>query len=557
MEQPSLQIGGGDWAVKETKLLGTNPILNRKLPVEMDFTNSTIGSRVNKEGFIENGPRNLLTFSEDFSNGVYVSNDLTIITNNTLSPNNTLTADKIVASTINRECILRIRREYVKQTYSIFAKKAELENLIFRVNVGGIWNNVVFNLSSGNITVNQSPTALIAKVVSLPNGWYRCILTVDLTNTTNNTVAPIGIIVSNNTNHVFTGNVGDGLYLWGAQLEQGSVATEYYPTTTRLNIPRIDYSSGSPTLLLEPQRTNLITWSTDLSNTAWIMNSNIITFNQGVSPDGLNNAVKIVDSGSGLQASWLVYNSLNVLNHTRTIWAKTVSGTGFTNLLSHNSNANSLFFITNEWQRFEVNSYNSTGANSFYAVDFRGTENTLSEILIWQPQAEVGTYASSEIFTQGAAVTRNGDNFSRGMLFQNGILTDKGGTWFSEFKNNIPLVRDQAGIGLALTISGGYSDGFIFKQASINRIRLIRKIGITESQIYETTKDNSKLAFKWDGQYVNVFENGVKVVSNFSFGLFNLEVLSASSLTTTIRIASIDLFNTPLTDAECIELTTI
>jgi hypothetical protein len=64
MIQPSLQIGGGDWAVKETKLLGTNPVLNEKLPVEIDVTNATIGTRVNKEGIIENGPKNLLTFSQ-------------------------------------------------------------------------------------------------------------------------------------------------------------------------------------------------------------------------------------------------------------------------------------------------------------------------------------------------------------------------------------------------------------------------------------------------------------------------------------------------------------
>ena len=56
------------------------------------------------------------------------------------------------------------------------------------------------------------------------------------------------------------------IYIQDAQLEQGLVARDYIETTTTAveggitdNVPRLDYTDSScPSLLLEPQRTNLI-----------------------------------------------------------------------------------------------------------------------------------------------------------------------------------------------------------------------------------------------------------------------------------------------------------
>ena len=175
-----------------------------------------------------------------------------------------------------------------------------------------------------------------------------------------------------------------------------------------VNTARLTYSGLTPFILDEPQRTNLITFSTDLSNSIWIRNTCVVTFNQGISPDGTNNAVKVTRGGSN--DSFLnSYNSAGVLNHARSIYAKTVSGTGTASLLSFSGNTNNLFNITNVWQRFEINTYIATGAANFYAVDFRSAGTNLTEILLWQPQAEVGGAASSPILTTNSLVTRNAD----------------------------------------------------------------------------------------------------------------------------------------------------
>jgi hypothetical protein len=144
---------------------------------------------------------------------------------------------------------------------------------------------------------------------------------------------------------------------------------------------------------------NLLSYSSNLSNAVWQKFNTVVTFNEGISPDGLNNAVKIkAVAGAAQNIVMQAYNSANDRTHVRTVWAKTVSGTGFTNLMSHNNNANSLFLITNEWQRFEINLV-STVLPHFYVVDFRAAGNTLTEILIWGPQAEIGPSATSYLPT--------------------------------------------------------------------------------------------------------------------------------------------------------------
>ena len=106
--------------------------------------------------------------------------------------------------------------------------------------------------------------------------------------------------------------------------------------------------SGCGSWLLEPQSTNLITYSEDFSQ--W--NQNNITLESGyLAPDGTNNAYKV----SGDSTSSLTFNAGLNSTDTRTIWARTISGSGQVNLTSHNGNTNNLFTITEQWQRFEVN----------------------------------------------------------------------------------------------------------------------------------------------------------------------------------------------------------
>lgn len=109
-------------------------------------------------------------------------------------------------------------------TYSVFAKAGTQNS--FTLEARGATGNVydyAFTLSgAGTATVNGSavgsPTGGIQQ---LANGWYRCWITKTTTNTT-----PLYIIGFGQ------GSTATNIYIFGAQMEAGSFATSYIPTTS-------------------------------------------------------------------------------------------------------------------------------------------------------------------------------------------------------------------------------------------------------------------------------------------------------------------------------------
>jgi hypothetical protein len=111
-------------------------------------------------------------------------------------------------------------------TLSVFAKSAERTQINFLNNAGG-GGNATFNLSAGTATLG---VGVSASIQNYGNGWYRCSLTYTPSTTGNFNVQVRLADASGNTSYTGTGT--SGLYVFGAQLEAGSVATSYIPTTT-------------------------------------------------------------------------------------------------------------------------------------------------------------------------------------------------------------------------------------------------------------------------------------------------------------------------------------
>jgi hypothetical protein len=92
-----------------------------------------------------------------------------------------------------------------------------------------------FDLQLGTVTASGGTGNVAAEIKNYGNGWYRCIYTATCNQNAVNALGFIGNLIPTSgatRGQSFLGVTGDVLYGWGAQLETGSVATSYIPTTT-------------------------------------------------------------------------------------------------------------------------------------------------------------------------------------------------------------------------------------------------------------------------------------------------------------------------------------
>jgi hypothetical protein len=322
--------------------------------------------------------------------------------------------------------------------------------------------------------------------------------------------------------------------------------------------PRIDYTdSEDGVFLLEKAATNKIAYSEDFSE---LSTGGNMTIESGfLAPDGTLNARKITCTDN----TGLISVGGVLANDTRTIYAKTVSGTGTAQLLSHNSNTNNVFTITEEWQRFELNSTPSVASN-FYVIDFRDTAQTLTEVILWGAQSEANTHATSYIPTQGTIQTRVAEtasgsgnsevfNDSEGVLFADiagltnnddvRIISISDGTNDNRvyIGLNSGLNSDPNKLYFYLNIGGTFVMGFVdivLNQTEYNKIALTYKSG--QSSIYlngflvnldDTTFSNgnlNRLDFKNRGTG-NPFYGKTKEIAYYDTVLTDLELETLTS----------------------------
>jgi hypothetical protein len=214
---------------------------------DLDVVRATTKTRTNSLGVIENVPinvaaldytngscpsilvepqrTNLLLRSEDFDNTYWVKLVTSISANSTISPSGTLTADKLIASVGVSDHVLRSGFSITPNTnytLTVFAKKSEYD--FFVVRRIGLVIDTYFNLNNG--TLGNVGSGVVASILNVGDGWYRCSVTFT---PTAGTVVDISL---SNTNGVisYNGDGTSGIFIWGAQLEVGSNATSYIPT---------------------------------------------------------------------------------------------------------------------------------------------------------------------------------------------------------------------------------------------------------------------------------------------------------------------------------------
>lgn len=170
---------------------------------------------------------NLLTYSEAFDNAAWVNVGTTESANSVTAPNGYQTADTLIdnATTGRHSIYEAYSTSALTYTFSIYAKAGTLNYVKVGIAATGT-AGVYFNLATG--TKGTEDAGFTGAIESVGNGWYRCSITTLLTVAAN--YAQVMLSTNGSDAGSYTGFGTGTVYLWGAQLVQGSVAGDYRRT---------------------------------------------------------------------------------------------------------------------------------------------------------------------------------------------------------------------------------------------------------------------------------------------------------------------------------------
>ena len=383
--------------------------------------------------------------------------------------------------------------------------------------------------------------------------------------------------------------------IWAAQLESGDIATDYIPTTSAAvsvgpvaNLPRLDYlDSSCPKLLLEPQRTNLITYSESFSG--WDIGGTIaVTDNSTTSPDGTQNAAKIEYDGSGgytyfrtsytaavgvfsiyaKKGNWRYLGIRNNGGSSHSVWdfdTETFSNVQTNHTMSFDA-------LGNGWYRIMdyVSVDTASPLRGVAITDTTGSESSPSVpagsyVYLWGAQGEnASSYATSYIPTLSAAATRGADSALKTGI--SSLIGQTEGTIYAEFQyyNNIAVGSGQYISPLTIS-NGSYTQAVYFE---IFNDSLSAAVWATTSQASITKSDltsgTHKAAIAYKQNDVAFYLDGILIGTDTSVNISTLmsqvnlgTIGAATSLDQPYRQTQALLFKTRLTNAELAALTTI
>lgn len=211
---------------------------------------------------IEAAATNLLTYSEQFDNAAWTKTNATITANSLAAPDGTTNADSFIEAAGSSQKYMRVSLATVgpgTYTLSIYAKTLSgTRYLALEFDAGGgETRRSFFDVANGTVTSNYNSAA--GSITAIGGGWYRCAVTVTMVGA----ASLMWVYISNSSSSVsgYTGNGTSGLYLWGAQLETGTAATSYIPTTTAAVTRAADTITGTGLIYSDVPETDAAAWN--------------------------------------------------------------------------------------------------------------------------------------------------------------------------------------------------------------------------------------------------------------------------------------------------------
>ena len=540
MANPSLQIGNGKWAIKEDNLLGYSTAGSRFVPQPITMTRATLGTRVNPQGLVEDVA---LLGSELVTNGDFAT-DTDWTKNDWDISNGVATLPTTSTSNLNQDIGLEQYKFY---------------KIVFTVS----------NTTLGGVRVRLG-TSTISSVFT--DGTH----TIYLEQTT--------------TNDAFR------FYADSSGVFNGSIDNVSVKEATIDNLPRVDYTDGTSSLLVEPERTNNLQSTQDFTDTFWNTNNmETIVASTVLSPDGTTFGYKATPNNT-TNKHYVDYDFgfLSMPSGVEVTYSVFAKPNGYTNFQLASSTS-----FASRYQNFEltgdgvigtgdVNSAKIEKIGDWYRCSITETTtgttprvlniatpssglgrnptwlgNGTDGVLLWGAQIEEGTCPTSYIpnlsTTSGSTVTRNQETYTKTGISdkinsEEGVLFVEMAALSDDLTNRILGMSD-----------GTFNNSVLLRYASVsNRITAqVRLGGVYQCTLnYSVTDvlDFHKIAFKYKVNDFALWIDGVERATDTSgdilSGLDELSLSVSSSNEFFGKIRQLQVFKTALSDSELATLTT-
>ena len=345
-----------------------------------------------------------------------------------------------------------------------------------------------------------------------------------------------------------------------------------------------------PSLLLEPQSTNLVTYSEDYTQSVWAKENITVTSNAVISPDGTQNASILTDTSTNGQHRITTSTLFSADGNNRVFSVFVKKGTSRYCAINHvagfTSSVNTVIFD------FDTASYVATGrsdyidevftpkhyGNGWYKISFRSDLNTAAynrlsiglsngtsytdtnyagtgaTVFVWGGQVEQQSYCTSYIPTNGSTQTRSGETCNGAGT--SSILPSEEGILYVEAK---ALVDGLSAREISLS-SGSSSNAIRLRYSSdVSRFQaFMRSGGGTIQALSRSAKPQDvyrKIAIEYNSTEFAMWIDGTKeatvATTSTPIGLSELEFYLNSSFPFYGKIRDIRVYNTKeMTDSE-------
>ena len=340
--------------------------------------------------------------------------------------------------------------------------------------------------------------------------------------------------------------------------------------------------------MLEPQSTNLVTYSEDYN--FWAKTSANVISNAVTSPEGVQNASKIVEA-SGLSFHFILSAaSVGSGSTTFSFYAKAAERTSVSAFLSQGGNNGANFDLSaetataqgtgntasiesvgNGWYRCIVSNNGSAQVASQVRIGIQNgaldsyVGDGTSGVYIWGAQPESQSYPTSYIPTNGATSTRLQDiatNSGNATLINSteGVLYAEISGFENDLSDRYISISDGT-LNNAIRIFYYQNSGTTFIRKNVNSI---------QTSIFSTGVINkselTKIAIKYNSTNFDIFSNGVKISTNLDSNSFPINTLNKINFSNADsgfsqpfygKVKAVVVYKEALTDEQLTCLTTI